>query len=283
MREWTITHHGKKQGSDTDTQADINAWYVVLLAMKQEQQSVAGLPEEVAALARSMWLKANAAAAEALVEQRLAVDAELAIERQRSATAESSTSAALARATEVGHELNITRESIRRLEESLLAQGAAMLASDARHATYLQARDEIIASLLREGAHKDAEHARRVTELDGLRRHALLQIDDARAESRHWKAESDRLTATHERAFAAERKMLAQAQADLAGALGRLSAIEENLAAAERRSATLDAALAQARLPQPVDTRAAGGTRAGNAVRAPRATAFRRRKIEDLR
>lgn len=281
VREWTIAHHGRKQGSDTDTQADINAWYALLLAMKQEKQSVAGLPEEVAALARTMWLKANAAAADGLSEHRAAIDAELASAQARIAAADSATAAALGQASAVGHALDVAREAIRRLEEAVSAQAATLQAGEARHGALLQARDARIAALVHEGGQKDTEHARHVVELEGLRRHALLQIDEARTESRHWKAEYDRLIATHQSVQAAERRTLAQAQEELAGARGRLSAIEESLAAAEQRGAALEAALRQAQATPTRDTgtRAGGIARPGSQPPVKRGMAFRRRKV----
>lgn len=247
VREWTIANHGRKQGSDTDTQADINAWYALLLAMKQEKLTVAGLPEDVAVLARALWVKANEAASEALREHRALIDDELAVAQQAAKVANDETIAATARATATSHALDVARESIRRLEDIQSTLHAAAQAIEIRHAAQLQTRDDNAAALERAATQKDADHATRVIELDGLRRHALMQIEEARAESRQWKSESERVLLVHQATIATERQTSARLQAELAGASGRLSAVEEALSAATARSTTLEATLLQAR------------------------------------
>jgi hypothetical protein len=110
VREWTLANHGRKQGSDTDTQADINAWYALLLTARQEQQTIAGLPEDVAALARSLWRKANEAAADHLAERRRAIDAELERARGETAAATEAAAAAHRHAAATGHALDVARK-----------------------------------------------------------------------------------------------------------------------------------------------------------------------------
>ena len=276
VREWTLANHGRKQGSDTDTQADINAWYVLLLALKQEKQTIAGLPDDVAALARGLWIKANEAASEVLQTHRAQVDAELAAAMQKCAFADAATASERAHCTALGHELDIAREAIRRLEESLSEIRATMQATEVRHAGQLQLRDEQLGVQSREIARKDAEHAARVAELDGLRRHALLQIDTARTEARRNKDDHDRNVLTHTLALTQMRETNGEVQKELANAAGRLSAIEEALSAARQQNASLEIALAQAR----EKTASAGGMqvkRPGSA-RLQRDTGLKRRR-----
>lgn len=276
VREWTLAHHGRKQGSDTDTQADINAWYVLLLALKQEKQTVAGMPDEVAALARGLWIKANEAASDALQAQRVELDAELANASQQVARAEDATAAIRSHAATLGHEIDVAREAIRRLEDALSEVRATVQATEVRHAGQLHLRDEQLAALGRELARKDAEHAARVAELDGLRRHALLQIDEARTEARTWKGEHDRSVVAHQSALAQTRDVNAKVQEELAAAGGRLSAIEEALAASRQQNAFLEATLAEARV-----TTASGASalakRPGSG-RLARGSGFKRRR-----
>ena len=278
VREWTLAQHGRKQGSDTDTQADINAWYALLLAMKQEQRTIAGLPDDVAELARGLWIRANDAANEGLAAHRMAIDGELADAQARSAAADAQAIDAGQRADAITHALDIARESIRRLEESLCALRATVQATDVRHAGQLQARDDRIAGLAHDIVQKDSEHAARATEFDGLRRHALLQIDEARTESRYWKNECERTALSHQAALQLERQATAKLQAELAGACGRLSAVEESFATARERSAALEAELVTLRQAG-VATQAAAATRRVGLVRPPRTMPFRRRKL----
>lgn len=283
VREWTLANQGRKQGSDTDTQADINAWYALLLAMRQEKQTVAGLPEEVAALARGLWIKANEAASDSLQAHRETIDDALAAARRATADAVADALTARHEAAQTGHALDVAHESIRRLEEALSALRATVEATEVRHAGQLQAKDERIAALTRDIARKESEHAARLVEFDGLRKHALMQIDEARTESRYWKSECERTAQQHQTSLAAERQNTATAQAELAGASGRLSAIEEALAAAQSRAAQLENELAQSRLAT-ATTATTGIPRGASARRTassavPRPSPFRRRKL----
>lgn len=247
VREWTLANHGRKQGSDTDTQADINAWYVLLLALKQEKQTVAGLPDAVAALARGLWIKANEAASDALETQRAQVEAERAAGAEQIALAAVATANERNKAAALGHERDIAHEAIRRLEEALSEVRATVEATAVRHAGQLQMRDEQLVALRSENARKDAEHAARASELEGLRRHALLQIDEARTETRALKGESDRRALAHQLALTQLRDANGKVQEELASAGGRLSAIEEALAASRQQNTLLEAAIVHAR------------------------------------
>ena len=278
VREWTITNHGRKQGSDTDTQADINAWYALLLAMKQERLTVAGLPEDVALLAHALWVKANEAATQGLHEHRAAIDAQLATAVQATQTANDEAHAATVRASATGHALDVARETIRRLEEVQSTLRAAAQAVEIRYTAQLQTRDDHAAALGRAAIEKDADHATRIIELEGLRRHALMQIEEARAESRQRKAESQRTVLALEATLATEQKTSARLQSELAGTCGRLSAVEEALSATNARNAALETMLAQMR-DADADQRRLPAVKKRDTVIPRKILQFRRRKV----
>jgi chromosome segregation ATPase len=282
VREWTLANQGRKQGSDTDTQADINAWYAVLLSMKQERQTIAGLPDDVAALARGFWIRANEAASGNLAAQREAMEAGLREAQQHVAAAQAETDAAQRLVERTTHEREVAHEAIRRLEETLSAVRASAEAAEVRHAGQLQARDERLAALRQDSARKESEQAARLVELDGLRRHAMQQIEEARADTRLAKAENERQQHQQQALLAAERQAAASARTELASVAGRLSAVEESLAAEQRRSAALEDALAQARSMERSNERsgrAAPATARARQLRVARAQPFRRRKL----
>jgi len=279
VREWTTINHGRKQGSDTDTQADINAWYGVLLAMKKEQHAIAGMPESVAALAHQLWIKATQAAIESLAAQRSALDAELVEIRLAIATASLATATAMEQVATVSHERDVAQEAVRRLEEALVHSHANAQAAEMRYATQIQARDERISAILEDAAKKDAERATRIAELDGLRKHALMQIDEARRESRDGKVAHDQAMVSHKQALATERAALTAANAGLASATGRLSAIEESLSASELRNKTLEETVARLQQQSLQNSTIAQSKKFGVARLAKTSSTLRKRKL----
>ena len=242
VREWTLANQGKKQGSDTDVQGDINAWFQELLALKQEKLVVSGLPDEVAALARAMWIKAFESATENLSIERTENLVLVTAAEEKAAMAAAKITEANQRTEQVRHEFDVAREAIRRLEEYLTEIRTTAAAIEERHAGQLLARDERITALTTDFARKEAEYAARITELDGVRKHALMQIDEARIESRHWKAEFDRVDAENKSSVVTYRQRASALDAELAGVRGRLGAVEESLAASRLRCAQLEAA-----------------------------------------
>jgi hypothetical protein len=141
----------------------------------------------------------------------------------------------------------------------------------------LQHRDEQITALRRDATRKEGEWATRLAELDGLRRHALLQIDEARSESRRWRGECERTAQSHQSQLEAERRAGDDARSALAGVKGRLSAVEEALGVAQQRNVALEAALSRsAQHGQALRPRTAA-SRQSNAMPATRAF-FKRRK-----
>lgn len=242
VREWTIATTGAKKGSDGDVQKDINEWYADLLKLKRDK-GVAGLPDGVATLARELWRYATESASDTLATERTTLAAEKAEAEKLIDLAQEDTLAAIGIANELKGKLTIANaslmdrdEQIKRLEQSLAEQRAT-----------LQAKDERIDGLAAELSRKAEEHAGGLAELDGLRKHSLLEIDRARAESRQSKAELTRSENESKAAAHAFREKIAALDSELSGAKGRLGAIEESLAAAVKRTETLEAELSAAK------------------------------------
>jgi len=105
-----------------------------------------------------------------------------------------------------------------------------------------------IAGLSADLARKAEEHASGLAELDGLRRHSLLQIDQARGETRHWKREFERVDHENKTTLETYRQKASTLANELAAARGRLGAVEDALATAQLRVVALEAALSAARV-----------------------------------
>lgn len=239
VREWTIQNAGAKKGSDGDVQKDVNDWFVDLLKLKRDH-AVADLPDAVASAARAFWRIATEAAADNLAAARLEAETRVLAANTKIIEAEARTTTALARSNEIGHELDIAKESIRRLEASAAEQKAIAAATEERRAAQIQARDERIADLVSDLGREEAERAAIAVEIAGIRKYALLQVEEARLQSRHWKSEYDR----SESASEAYRNKTSAFETQLATARGRLSGVEEALAAAVARSELLEGELA---------------------------------------
>lgn len=239
VRQWT-TDHGGKRGSDPDVQADINQWYADLLKLKQEKLEVPGLPDKVAQSARAFWLAANEAAAEK-------VEAAIEATMTREAEAQRLVDAAVAetaqhqgRLQETASQLAVTNASIagrdeiiRRFESNLAEQrGIAAI------------KDERIAALTDDLARRSQEHAAAVVQLDGLRKHSLMQIDETRSESRHWRAEFERVDTENRTSVQVYRQKADNLSNKLAGAEGRLEQMKTELVESRARTLTLEIAMA---------------------------------------
>lgn len=230
VREQTIILAGIKKGSDGDVQEDIRLWYD-------------GLPERMATLFRATWRGAVELAQEGVAGERMQLEQE----RERAATdvarardlAESMRQElALANAT-----IDARDAAIARLDGASAQQQAEIVQLTAK----LGAREERIEALTAELARKAAEQAAAFTELDGARKHALLQIDQARGEGCHWKEQYERgeQGAQSLRAMAETyRGRAGNLEAELAGVKGRLQALEDGLASERRHGAALSAQLA---------------------------------------
>ena len=266
VREWTLATTGAKRGSDTDVQADVNAWYQELLKLRHTAMAIPHLPDPIAALAREFWVKANEAA-------------QVTAAHEVAAAAESRATAATARAETTTHELDVARESIRHLEATLSQLRATTEATAMRHAGQLEARDERIAALTDDFARREREYATRIAELDGVRKHALLQIDEARTESRHWQTECHRIDAENTSKVARYQQCAASLEVDLAGARGRLSAVEEALAASRQRCSQLEGEWALAKTQGPAAAVAMAPKRTRDGKLRASGVLVRRRKL----
>ena len=239
VREWTIATTGAKKGSDGDVQKDINGWFDDLLALKRDS-AIDGLPDAVGSLARELWRLATDCASDALAAERDVLTLDKAAADRLVDLAHEKTVAALEQANALTTRLDIATETvagrddtIRRLEQAL-AEARAIAT----------AKDERLSGIADELARTAQQHAAGLVELEGARKHSLLQIDQARGESRHWKAEFKRVDHESRATLETHRQQAASLAGELAGARGRLSAIEEALAAARIRNAALEQSIA---------------------------------------
>ena len=146
----------------------------------------------------------------------------------------------------------------------------------------LTAKDERLAGIADELARTAQQYAAGLVELEGARKHSLLQIDQARGESRHWKAEFERVDHENRTTLETYRQKASSLATELAGARGRLSAIEEALTAARARNAALEQSVAVHAAHQETDLRPrpiAPATKRVLAAGKGMASALRRRKL----
>ena len=285
VREWTIASTGAKKGSDGDVQKDISGWFDDLLKLKRDSV-IDGLPDAVSGLARDLWRLAVDCAGDALAGERDALGADKAAADRLVAQAREKTVAAVELANALTTRLDIATETIagrddtiRRLEDAL-AEARAMLT----------AKDERLAGIADELARTAQQYAAGLIELEGARKHSLLQIDQARSESRHWKGEFERVDHENRTTLETYRHKASSLATELAGARGRLSAIEEALATARLRVVELENKIVAAQTegsdtgilsqrPAPAAKRLAG---AGSGKGKCMASALRRRKLSNI-
>ena len=277
VREWTIASAGAKKGSDGDVQKDINGWFDDVLKLKRDSV-IDGLPDAVGSLARDFWRLAVDSASDALAGERDALGADKAAADKLVALSREKTVAAVELANALTTRLDIATETIagrddtiRRLEEAL-AQARAMSI----------AKDERLAGIADELARTTQQYAAGLIELEGARKHSLLQIDQARGESRHWKGEFERVDHENRTTLETYRQKASSLATELAGARGRLSAIEEALTLARVRNAAFEQSIAAQAARQESELRLrpiAPATKRASAVGKGMASALRRRKL----
>lgn len=241
VREQTMLFAGIKKGSDGDVQEDIRLWYDALFALKRDA-AIGGVPEQMATLFRATWRGAVELAEEGLAAER----ATLKREREQAAADVDRAGAA---ADALRHQLALAQAeldardgAIARLDGTVAQCRAELVQLNAK----LGAKDERIAGLTDELARKTTEQAAAVTELDGARRHALLQVDQARGEGRHWKEQFERADQDARGARTAAdtyRGKASNLEAELAGTKGRLQAMQETQVAEKARLIALEAQL----------------------------------------
>ena len=239
VREWTIAATGAKKGSDGDVQKDINGWFDDLLKLKRDI-AIDGMPDALGSLARDFWRLAVDSANDALAGERDTLAAHRAQADKQVALAREETNAAVDLANAVTARLDIANETIAGRDEAVRRFEEAL--SEAR--ATLRAKEERISGLTDELARTAQQQAAGLVELDGLRKHSLLQIDQARGEVRHWKAEFERVDHENRTTLETYRQKASSLASDLAGARGRLSAIEEALTSARLRNAELEQRMA---------------------------------------
>ena len=242
VRERTMKLGGLKKGSDGDVQKDILQWYEGLFALKRDA-AIGGVPEGMATLFREVWRGAVEQAEEGVSGAR----AQLERDRERAAAevgrARAASDALRHDLAMANKELEARDAAIARLDGTVAQCEAQIVQLDAK----LAAKDERIGSLTDELARKITEQAAAVAALEGDRRHALLQVDQARGEGRHWKEQFERAE-KEARASRTEadsyRNKASNLETAVAGANGRLSVLQESLASEKGRTAALIAQVA---------------------------------------
>ena len=277
VREWTIASTGAKKGSDGDVQKNIHGWFDDLLKLKRDRV-IDGLPDAVGSLARDFWRLAVDCAGDALACERDALEVDKAAADRLVVQAREQTVAAVDLANALTTRLDIATETIagrddtiRRLEDALAEARAT-----------LTAKDERLAGIADELARTTQQYAVGLIELEGARKHSLLQIDQARGESRHWKAEFERVDHENRTTLETYRQKASSLATELAGTRGRLSAIEEALTVARVRNAALEQSIAAQAERQESELRLrpiAPATKRASAVGKGMASALRRRKL----
>ena len=172
VREWTIVSTGAKKGSDGDVQKDINGWFEDVLKLKRDSV-IDGLPDALGSLARDLWRLAVDCAGNALAGERDALGLDKMAADKLVAQAREKTVAAVELANALATRLDIAAETIagrddtiRRLEDALAEARAT-----------LTAKDERLAGIADELARTAQQYAAGLIELEGARKHSLLQID----------------------------------------------------------------------------------------------------------
>lgn len=242
LRQWTLLHAGIKRGSDTDTQADVTAWWRELLALKS-QKRLPDVPEAISSLATVLWKTAVEAAAESLAsgwsdlaEARLAMQKQIEI-------AVAAEQASKADADKLGAELQVAHASNAGKDDTI-----AGLRDELAEARSVQAlKDQRMEGLASDLARTSHEHVEAVQQIEELRRSLLVQLDQARQDGRHWQKEFSRVESESRLAVHTQQLRYMELQSEIAEARGRMSVLQENLAAQQTRNRHLEDALALAR------------------------------------
>jgi hypothetical protein len=239
VREWTIANAGGKKGSDGDVQKDINGWFDDLLKLKRDK-SIADLPDAVAALARDVWRMAVDVADDTLAGERQAMAAQLAQAADEVARAGALARQADERVLAVEQELAVANETIAARADMIVRLDADL----AGMKSVVDSRDERIAGLTMELARKAEDQAAGLAELSALRKHSLVQIDQARLETQEWKAEVKRVEKERGVSQAAHQKDRTALETELAAMQGKLAHIQQELDAAKARNLALEISMA---------------------------------------
>lgn len=242
VHEESIAIAGMKKGSAGDVQGDIKLWFEDLLASKRDRR-LADVPGPVAAAFRTVWLSAVEQSNESLAAGRAEAaaqveEAQAEVERTNGLAEEMRQQLTLAHA-----EIDARDAAISRLDADVATLRGEIVALNAK----LGAKDERIEAITAELARKSADHAAALVELDGARKHAIVQIDQARGEARHWKEQwerSDQEARGARTAADTYRNKAGSLEASLAGVNGRLAQLQESLTDEKARGATLNSQLA---------------------------------------
>ncbi|MBC7500906.1 MAG: DNA-binding protein [Herminiimonas sp.] len=247
VRDWTLATGGAKKGSDGDVQKDINAWFGDLLKLKKDK-SIADLPDPVAALARDFWRLAVDAANESIAHERTKLDAEKTEMEKLIDLAQEDTVAAVEIANLLKGKIAIANEAIGGRDQTIGRLESVVLEQQKQ----IESRNDRIEAQAANIARLGEEGAILLVEMEANRKHGLLQIDQARAALRQYKAESVKTTEAAHFALEQRRQTTSALETELAEVRGRMSALEESMESGKQRIASLETELSSTRLLQSV-------------------------------
>lgn len=222
VRSWT-SEQGTRRGSDGDVQKDIDAWFSDLYQMRLAG-TVEGLPDSVTALTRQLWRKAVDLAANNLDGERASFYAERSELFATTAAAVEEAKAANARHEAALAVIAEKDNAVRRLDEQLAEIRATMQSKDVR-----------IEGLEKDLNRLSTDHVAKLVELDGARKQAMMQIDEARAQGRSWKAEYERVDAENKATVVTYRQRASSLETQLAELRTRFELTQETLEATKSR------------------------------------------------
>ncbi len=211
------THKG---GSDTDVQADIQAWYASVFQKHSVQAAGLGVPDEVAQIMRTLWSTAMAAASGHLDKERddlanaretIALEKQAILDQHQALQAQWEDLKLTHQ--EQSHLLAITEERLQQTQANnagLVAEQGVLnqrLSSLMQDVSMMEVRhSEMVSQLSQQHSvvleQVSSEHRSRLMEFEtaqtvqeqrhrGMEKHMLLQIEEARVQITEWKTKAE--------------------------------------------------------------------------------------------
>lgn len=272
-------------GSDTDVQNDIHAWFAEVFKRHLALSEGTGLPDDIAAMMRSLWEAARASAEgmlagdrEALAEKeaqliesnQAALEAaqsaqlqlqqaltDLSVEREKSAGLADALSESRARALESESQLRLERERSANLAADMASaakrhaeETAAMRAAAAQEAALMRSAhaDELSiarAELLERSERYSKELALSEDRMRAVEKRLLMETDAVRHSVAEWKLKAQAERDAGEVKVAAVRSQSEALLGQVAGLRAQLAASSEALAESRSAAAKAQEELAQ--------------------------------------
>jgi hypothetical protein len=272
-------------GSDTDVQADIQAWFAEVFKRHLALSEGTGLPDDIAAMMRSLWESARASAEAMLARDReilmekeahlrdasqAALEAartaqlqlqqasvELSVEREKSSGLAAALAEAKTRGSEAESQLRLERERSANLAADMAAaakrhaeEAAAFRDASAQEAALMRSAhaDELSiarAELLERSERYSKELALSEDRMRAVERRLLMETDAVRHSVAEWKRKAQDEREAGEAKVAAVRSQAEALLSQVAGLKAQQAASGEALADARRVAAKAQEELAQ--------------------------------------